>query len=181
MQTSRRRLWVSLFALVLAGPVVAQTALPPLMIGDVGIFCRVPLSGKSEAPNTDQGTVDQFSETPRLGLQTTTIPAALDVGFGIQMRLAPGTPRTVVEVVVTHPPMAPTGRTEQSWTTELAADDWGVNLYRFDLPKEVLQGDWSIQVRTGDGTVLFNQPFKVVPPEQAPLGLSVCKGESLAS
>jgi hypothetical protein len=158
----------------------AGRAKPPLEITELGIFCPVMTDGTEAAPDTATGTIDLLSRDEHVDLPETRVPAKRDLSFGIRYRLTPGTPDQIGTVIVTHPPMGRTGRTRQSWQTNLSASVEGITTYSFDYPEELLIGRWTMQIDV-DGQILFVQDFDIVPPAQAPAALTLCFDEDVIS
>lgn len=156
------------------------SAEPEIVLGEVGLHCPYRTAGSVPAPNTAYGAVDEIDGEPAAISQTTIIPALLDMGFGVEYRLAEGVSLPSAEVQLTHPPMGPNSITEQRWTTHPSSDDMGFTIYRFDFPEEVVIGKWTFEL-VADGKSLFKAEFDVIP---APPGItfeSLCMGGSLLS
>ncbi len=163
----RLALAICLFPLAAqAGPnIVADPAL--FVTLGAGIICADPPSEHQPAPDTISGFVDLVDGTVYLGRPAFRVPALPDLAFGVAGQVAPLSGAQGVTIHVTHPPMAPSGVTSQSWVSDFLPDSTTANFFRFDLPEERVPGLWTMQA-TLDGQVLYEASFEVVDPARLP-------------
>ena len=153
---------------------------PTVIVGEVGLHCPYEVSGSEVAPGTESGIIDTIEGDAQVLFETTTVPAILELGFGVEIMLSEGSDLTGAQIVVRHPPMGESGVTEQRWYPNLSHDDFTLSLYRFDYNYEMLTGPWTISLEQ-DGQTHFIAEFDVIP---APAGMtleSLCSGEGLVS
>ena len=158
----------------------AYEAKPTIVVGDIGLHCPYEVLASEPAPDTEIGAIDVIVGEPSVLSATTTVPAVQHLGFGFQARLADGIKLPGAEIVVRHPPMGTEGVTEQRWTPSLSDQDFSLGMYRFDMPYEVLIGEWSFAIEQA-GQTHFSVTFDVIP---APAGMSIeslCSGDLLLS
>lgn len=137
------------------------------MLLDWGLFCQVDRLGSEPAPETLSGTVHLIDGTQRPVRQTQLIPGLLGRGFGTVVSLPPGRRLPLpVMVEVLHPPMGPDGITRQAWPSILGSSGPTVSTWSFDLPAEVVPGDWRFRMLAGR-EVLLEIPFRVSLPDPA--------------
>ncbi|PWE26579.1 DUF3859 domain-containing protein [Pararhodobacter marinus] len=146
---------------------------------ELGLFCAPPEGGRRPAPDTMSGWVHVPDEPVEMVARGTVAPAVLGMGFGVRFRLADD---AVAETryTVTHPPMLPTGITEQHWSGSIAPGLTDTVFFQFDIPEELQTGDWTFSVEV-DGEVLFTTMFTVVPPADLPGAAHLCAAPSLLS
>ncbi len=175
------RLWLLVVTLFpTASLAEGYRAKPTIVVGEVGLHCPYEVSRSEPAPETEIGAIDVITGEPHVIALTMTVPAIADLGFGVQLKLAPDTELPGAEIVVHHPPMGPNGVTEQRWIPNLTDQSFNLSMYRFDFPYELLVGTWTIALEQG-GTTHFYAEFDVVP---APSGLTLdalCSGEAFVS
>ena len=169
-----------LFLCLFPAAAQAYEAKPTIVVGDIGLHCPYEVLASEPAPDTEVGEIDVIVGEPSVFSVTTTVPAVQHLGFGFQARLADGIKLPGAEIVVRHPPMGADGVTEQRWVPSLSDQNFSLGMYRFDMPYEVLIGEWSFAIEQA-GQTHFSVTFDVIP---APAGMSIdslCSGEMLVS
>lgn len=164
--------------LLMASPALADlTVNTDRITATAGVYCAIHAVGQSDAPGTDMGQIDLLPDIPTFEWDTMTVPAKLGISFGIITQAPEDTPYGEVIIKLTHPPFAETGTTEQIYTTEMVGP--GINAYSFDLPREVVTGDWTFTAIWQD-EVMYKATFTVVPADIMPHIAYAC-GEGLLS
>lgn len=168
--------------LALALPVAAET---PLSVSsrvvslDRGLICNPPAAQRRAAPDTIAGWVHMPDEPVRIIRQGSTAPALLGMGFGVEFTLA-GDEMIDLRYTVAHPPMAPTGQTEQAWNGQALGGVREAIFFQFDVDEELLPGRWTFSA-TANGEEIFRAGFDVVTPESAPHLTDLCRGGGFLS
>ncbi|MEC3861510.1 DUF3859 domain-containing protein [Mesobacterium sp. TK19101] len=148
----------------------------PVALVDYGIFCPFEHTGESRpAPDTENGQVFLVDHAREVDIRGDTVPAILGFAFGIRYRLEPGVNLPPTRVIVTHPPLGAAGMTRQSWDFRPNPGDIAVSLFSFDMPYEMVPGDWSFLLTDGTRTYLERR-FRVVPGDQMPWVFDLCQG-----
>lgn len=129
---------------------------------DWGIICVAEAGERVAAPGTIAGFIEIYAGDPVIGLRTLRLPALPELAFGVLLT-GDADGAAVVEVTVTHPPMQPLGRTEQSWTTSIPAGATTASFFRFDTAEERVPGQWRFTAREG-GQVIYDIAFEVLDP-----------------
>ncbi len=172
------------------GAALATLAIPALAAAPVvltahvesmerGLICNPPAAGRRAAPDTVAGWVHVPDEPVRLIHHGSTAPAVLGMGFGVEFTLA-GSDVTAMRYTVTHPAMAPDGRTEQAWDGFALAGEREAIFFQFDVEEELLPGRWAFTA-TANGEPAFSAAFDVVDPETVPHLTDLCRGAGLLS
>ncbi len=144
-----------------------------------GLICAPPSGGRRDAPDTVAGWIHVPDLHVEILVEGSTAPALLHTGFGVRYRLA-GTAFRRVRYQVEHPPMPPAGITRQSWESLVAPGIDEQVFFQFDLPEELLPGDWSFAAFDGDRE-LFHAGFQVVDPARVPELAALCRGVNMLS
>ncbi|MBV7407926.1 DUF3859 domain-containing protein [Maritimibacter sp. DP1N21-5] len=167
-------------SLVLApAPVLAADHVTsPMILEDFGIFCPRESSGQREAPGTERGFIELIEGEVHPDFFGNIVPGTLDISFGIRFMLEPGQGERVVDVVTSHPPMGPTGATEERYDSIVNDFSASISLFTFDDPYEVVLGEWSFAVEL-DGVEVLRKTFVVVPPDDTLVSPALCRGPSL--
>jgi len=148
---------------------------------EYGLVCDLVISGSEPAPDTDVGEINIIGSDFNFTTNGTIVPAILGLSFGVKLRMHHGDEANDVVIKVKHPPLKNTGTTEQSWITTLDSEGLSTQLYTFDLPSELVTGDWTISAYKDD-TLLYSVVFNVIEPQHAPVYLKqLCKGLDLYS
>lgn len=163
-----------------AGPAAAGPRLGPGLDWLVqGLFCAPPEGARLEAPGTIAGWIHVPDAPIEMVAQGAMAPAILGMGFGVWFQRA-GTDAMVLRHVVTHPPMTAAGITRQTWESVSEGGQPDAIFFQFDLPEELVPGEWTFQAFAGE-TELFHVPFTVVPAEQMPEVAGLCRPGTLLS
>ena len=144
-----------------------------------GLICSPPETGRRDAPDTMAGWIHVPDEPLRIIEKSTTAPAVLGMGFGVEFRLTGDVP-LLVRYSVTHPPMPPEGRTRQGWDGTVWPDRDEAVFFLFDIEEELQPGRWSFSA-SHDGTEIFHAAFDVVAPEEAQHLTGLCRDGGLLS
>ncbi len=173
---------LALLALVtpLAGFAGEVRSKSTVVLGEIGLHCPYEITRTDKAPDTEAGHIDRFDGDGQAIALTTTVPGILGLAFGVEIALAEGVTLPGAELVITHPPMGDAGITEQRWTPNLTQGDFALDLYRFDLPYEILMGTWTMSLMY-DGQAQMRVEFDVVPPPAGMTLDSLCSGEQTLS
>ncbi len=128
--------------------VVAQEISPAVARYEAGVIC--PATG---------------NEVPSLPFvaRTLVVPAVQGMGFGVRALTTEVVGPVQARIVLSHPPMGPSGAIRQEFSLTLSPTHLAGFHYRFDGPEELLPGTWRVQAQSG-GTVLFAVDFNVVAP-----------------
>lgn len=177
---------LTLAALLASSPAIAQGLPPdhvsPAIAGyEAGIICAVAPDRIDAAPDTVSGTKHVVEERPPFVSTSRRVPAVTGVGFGVSAEAVAANGLSGVTMVVTHPPMAPNGTTQQSFVTRIPGGEPGITFYQFDYDYELLLGRWTLTVVDADGSILFSVPFEVVPPQSVPALAEACNYAELLS
>jgi len=178
-----------ILALALSPALVAGAGAPALASGmriapgvvelDQGLFCAPPDAGRREAPDTMAGWIHVPDEPVQMVATGTVAPAILGMGFGVRF-LRDGAGLTGIRYEINHPPMTEAGITRQGWDSLSMAGEWDAIFFQFDVPEELVTGDWSFAAF--DGTEeLFHVPFTVVDPGLVPDLAGLCRGGVMLS
>lgn len=139
-----------------------------------GVLCATEGGVVRQAPDTLAGTTHVIEDAPPFVSNGRLVPAVLGIGFGVRSGLAGDAAQDGVLMTVTHPPLAGSGTTKQSFTTHIGSElDPGVTFYQFDYPYELALGDWTMTATFGAVT-LYETTFTVVPPAALPELAGVC-------
>ncbi len=143
----------------------------PDLIAEIeyGLICNAQITGTTDAPDTDSGSVNILSGGVTFTSHSIIVPAILGVSFGVKSRTGQG-PIEDVTIRVTHPPLIGTGTTEQSWQGYMQSSQLLAQLYKFEFPSELALGTWTISAYKGE-VLLYSVPFTVVSPANAPTNL----------
>lgn len=178
------RLTAALTVLSLALPAAAFSAesfaRAPVVMIDHGVICQTTPEGQRPAPDTLIGAINLIGQSQDMDVTTRVVPARIGISFGVKFLLAPGAGDQDLRVVVSHPPMGEAGMERESWTATARDSGPSLNLFSFEFPYELVQGDWSFAIER-DGERLMEQHFTVVPPNAAPGVLAVCFGQDFVS
>jgi len=167
---------------LVATPVAAQvvgTVSPRVADLTAGLFCAPPEAGRRPAPETMTGWIHVPDEPVRMIVQGTEAPAVLGLGFGVRYSMVPG-PDLVTRYTVTHPPIPPSGITEQHWDGMVMGGGGDTAFFQFDVPEELQPGEWTFSVQAG-GETLFTLAFTVRPAQDLPALAALCRGGALLS
>lgn len=171
---------LAVFLMLNAGPGSAEPALRlDAQVAELtrGLICAPPPAGRREAPDTAFGWIHVPDEPIVIRREGSVVPAVLGMGFGVHFRLHGDVPR-LLRYVIEHPPMAPSGLSRQSWESLVENQSGEHVFFQFDLPEELLIGDWSFTAF--DGTrELFHAAFRVVEPADLPQLARLCAGGAL--
>lgn len=141
---------------------------------DAGVLCGQDGGERREAPDTLAGSTFVIEDTPPFVSKGRLVPAVLGIGFGVRAALASDLGQDSVLMSITHPPLADSGTTRQSFTTYIGPKDVpSITLYQFDYPYEMALGDWTMTASYG-GVTLYESTFTVVPPAALPELAGVC-------
>ena len=147
---------------------------------EYGLICNTRITGTTDAPDTDSGSVNVLTGTINFTSHGTVVPAILGLSFGVKSRTSEDSINEVT-IRVTHPPLIGTGTTEQSWQGYMQSSQLLAQLYKFEDPSELAIGTWVISAYKNE-TLLYSIPFTVVSPADAPAYLkNLCKGENMSS
>ena len=144
-----------------------------------GLFCAPEETGRREAPDTMAGWVHVPDTPVEMVAEGRIAPAVLGLGFGVRF-LRSGDDLRGIRFEVTHPPMTEAGITRQGWDSLSAGGEWDAIFFQFDLPEELVTGDWAFAAWL-DGEELFHIPFTVVDPALAPDLADLCRGGAMLS
>lgn len=144
-----------------------------------GLFCAPPETGRREAPDTISGWIHVPDAPVTMVAEGTVAPAALGLGFGVRFQRA-GSDVALLRFVVTHPPMTAAGIARQGWESWSQAGEPDAIFFQFDLPEELLPGDWTFAAYLGEER-LFSAPFTVVPAAEAPELVALCRPGAMMS
>ena len=168
--------------LALTGPARSQDAdmtSPALTLVDTGLVCNPVVLREEPAPGTVSGVVNVLEEVPEFTVDSRRVPAVIGLSFGALAR-AEAREFPVVDMVVTHPPMGPTGATMQTYTTYFGRGGTTPVLYSLEYDEELVLGTWTFEARA-EGEVLYRLSFEVVPPQALPELAAMCGYEDLLS
>ncbi len=170
-------------ALTLAGLVpltaVADTTAPVDLL-DYGVICDVALTGTEVAPETASGVINLIDQTRAIDVTTQHVPAHIGLSFGLRTKMGNEATLDGARMQIIHPPMGPSGITQQSWAAPMQAGEAALNLYTFEHGDELLLGDWTFQLIFAD-KVLIERHFEVLPQGSVPVVQQVCFGMNLTS
>ena len=153
---------LALFPLLLiATSATAQTTAPVFDTVESGLLCPTVVVGERDAPETISGILRLIDADQPIAVRTDIVPRLLGAEFGVRSILKEGVGPIAAEVVVTHPPMGPSGQTVERWTTELSADSTSIVAFTFERPEELVGGAWTFELRA-EGQVLLERSFAVV-------------------
>ncbi len=186
MTRSKPLRWAERLSLTLAlvlvgtGPALAEPRLfaEPGVVIEAGLFCAADAADRRPAPDTVFGWIHVPDVPVSIILPgEMTAPAVLGLGFGVSFALGNMAPVDLT-YVITHPPMPPAGTTRQSWVGRVQPGTVESVFFQFDIPEELLPGDWQIAALE-NGEAVFRAEFSVVPPEDAPHLAGLCGGPLL--
>ncbi|MCC1491123.1 DUF3859 domain-containing protein [Cognatishimia sp. F0-27] len=143
------------------------------MLIEHGVICSLIPEGREAAPDTESGLINLVPQDRTFDVLTDVVPAEMGLSFGVRIVLPEDAAPIDARVVVRHPVFHPSGVTVQRWDAWLDPDTPALNLFSFELPHELVTGEWVFQFRAG-GTIFAERRFRVVPPDAAPGVLSVC-------
>lgn len=172
-----RRLFTMVLALLIGGAAMAQDMLAPgLVLDSYGVYCGPEgEKQKQAAPGTVLGYIHVTNTDTTATVQTTRVPAALGLSFGVALSLAEAQGVRAVEFRVNHPTARPGERITERWSAQLSDAGPSLNRFAFDYPEELNPGLWVMEVAQA-GEVVFRKSFNVVAPEAAADVLSQCSG-----
>jgi len=166
--------------IALALPTAAQVRKDPQVLELIpGLICAPPEAGRRDAPDTASGWVHVPDEPVGIVAEGQRVPAVLGMGFGVWFRLD-GFGPLELRHVVTHPPMADTGITRQSWDSRSQGGMEDAIFFQFDVPEELVTGTWTFSAHDGT-TELFSVPFTIVEPSEAPDLARLCRDGTMLS
>ncbi|MFW2589058.1 DUF3859 domain-containing protein [Sagittula sp. SSi028] len=145
-----------------------------------GVICDAPIGRPVPAPDTVSGILNTIEQGLAFDVTTTVVPAELGLTFGIRAALPQGSPAIDLTVVVTHPPMGPSGQQVESWPTTVYPDAPALNLFTFEEPFELIEGPWHFALMQGEETLAEKQ-FTITPKGTAPEVQSICFGAMILS
>lgn len=140
-----------------------------------GVFCAVQTEGVKEAPGTEAGAINLYSEVPEFEWNTALVPAMLGMTFGIKTDVLTDADLSGVFITVTHPPFPDSGTSEEVYITNFEVVGQNINAYSFDMPYEVQRGTWTFTA-TVEGKQIYSMDFKVVDPALVPNMAGSCHG-----
>lgn len=147
---------------------------PMLAFYEAGVLCAQEGGTVRDAPGTVAGTTHVVEDAPPFVSEGRFVPAVIGIGFGVRAGLAGPFSQDGVVMSVTHPPFAGSGATEQSFVTNIGAQDSpGITFYQFDYGYELALGDWTMSASYG-GVTFYETTFTVVPPQALPQLAGVC-------
>lgn len=144
-----------------------------------GVFCEVFTEGTKEAPGTEAGEINLYSEVPQFEWNTSIVPAMIGMTFGVKVEILDGVDRGEVFMSVTHPPFGGSGRTEDIYITDFEVVNENINAFSFDFPYELQVGEW-VFVASQDGKQIYRMEFKVVDPAVIPTIAGACGADILS-
>ena len=153
---------------------------PGLRLEQYGLYCPSDKVGEEDAPGTERGKIDLIEGAPQLIASVTTVPAIQDIAFGLRYRLAEGAESATAYVVMQHPPFGTPTVTVERYAVLVNDQSLTLSQFSFDMPYEMVLGTWVLQVEI-DGETVIQKTFEVVPPEQSPFSLKMCRGPALMS
>lgn len=174
-----------IFALVIS-PAAAQVGPQPdkhspnISSFETGVICAQPVVGSEPAPGTLAGVTNIIDEDPPFVSNARRVPAVIGVGFGLKAQSAAPDGISGVTMIVTHPPMGPTGTTHQMYMSSINGDKPAVRFYQFDFDYELVTGIWQLEAQK-NGKVLYRVTFEVLPPDQIPELATACGFENMLS
>lgn len=138
----------------------AFSATPSCEIVDYGILAQAKVLEAREAPGAATGK-ELIIDATRIYERTERIPARLGLRFGVRHVFRNIPADDLLEVIVTHPPMVqPSG--EAITVSRVRKDPISTGTsYGFDLPSELLPGQWLFEFKYR-GKLLCQQAFIVV-------------------
>lgn len=163
----------------------AAVAEPPLrlspQVADLarGLICSPPEAGRREAPDTIAGWIHIPDEPLRIIHPSSTAPAMLGMGFGVEFTLS-GSEPLAIRYTVTHPPMPPEGRSSQGWDGIAMPGVEEAIFFQFDTEEELQPGRWSFTASHA-GEEVFHAAFDIVTAEAAPHLTGLCREGGLLS
>ena len=142
---------------------------------EAGIVCPEPRDGAARraAPDTEIGHIDILERDVGFDLLDRQVPAMRDLAFGLRVALKAGQPETALTIVLEHPPLGDRAVTRQSWVQWVAGGEDTINLFTFDFPYEMVEGDWAFSIEV-EGQRVVSVPFDVGPPGSNPRVDEVC-------
>jgi len=156
---------IALFALLAAGPALAQAQVRDVKIVSFGIYTADVQSSTRDS----QGVRQNVSTNFRLAVTTTTVPMQLGVRFGFEYIVAGpsrGAAVTLKKVTI-YPaaglksPAMPQPIHQNESTASAKVDVKSYTGYRLDDAWELVPGDWLIQLWDGNRKVA-EQKFTLV-------------------
>lgn len=148
-----------------------------LISATAGVFCEIPSVRSEEAPGTDVGQIDILEQTPEFRWDTMQVPAHLGISFGVKTQTVTDVPLDNVVIRIKHPPFLETATTEQVYVSSIGENSF--NAYTFDLPREMVPGNWILTAEWND-QILYKANFVVVPANMAPHIAGMCGGGLLS-
>ncbi|MCX7889654.1 MAG: DUF3859 domain-containing protein [Rhodobacteraceae bacterium] len=145
-----------------------------------GIICAEESGERAAAPGTIAGYIDIYAGRPWIARPTLRVPALPGLAFGVLARASDAMPEGEVTVTMTHPPMAPSGQSVESWSSAFSRDEAGANFFRFDIPEERVPGRWTMEAFV-DGRAVYRVTFDVVDPGALPGFINPCPTEQTIS
>lgn len=147
---------------------------------EAGVICDITLDSQRPAPGTVSGVLNVVEQGRQIDVASTLVPAEIGLSFGIRAQLAEDAPGGTYTVIVTHPPMGDNGQTIETWEGTLAPGDPALNLFTFELPYELVEGDWRFQMAL-DGEIALQRDFTVLPKGSVPAVQQTCYGSQIMS
>lgn len=144
-----------------------------------GLICSPPQTGRREAPDTIAGWIHIPDEPLRIIHPSTTAPAMLGIGFGVEFSITGDQP-LALRYTVTHPPLPPEGRISQSWDGTALPGMRESIFFQFDIEDELQPGRWGFTASHA-GEEVFHAAFDVTTPEAAPHLTRLCREGALLS
>jgi len=146
---------------------------------ETGIYCSEQPENTQAAPDTDAGVISLYPEAPPFISDSTRVPAALGIGFGMRSLAKDSAGIDPVLMTVTHPPFGGSGTTRQSYLSSIGGLAPSYSGYSFDVPEELAVGTWTFTATQGD-EVLYSATFEVVPADLMPEILEICIGPPMS-
>jgi hypothetical protein len=175
MMISRLLPFVSAASIATQATAQASFVDESMVLVEYGVYCPYDIIGKTPAPDTISGETDHIDNVI-LGDLSTKIPAIQGFALGMFYYAKDNTRAYDFVLTLTHPPLGPNGRTEQSWSARVREGKAGQSTWQFDDPEDMALGEWMMELSL-NGKVVIRQMFEVVPAAQAPAALSTCLGD----
>lgn len=139
-----------------------------------GVLCAPNAVETRDAPDTIAGTTNVIKDAPPFVSTARLVPAVLGIGFGVRAGMSSEFGQDGVLMTATHPPLAGSDATSQSFYTYVGSfDDPGITFYQFDHGYELALGDWTMTASYG-GLTLYETTFTVVSPATLPQLAGAC-------
>jgi len=138
-----------------------------------GLICADESGVREPAPGTIAGYIDIYAGDPWIARPTQLVPAVQGLAFGVIAQAGAGMPEGAVTVRMTHPPMAPSGQSVETWESGFGTGVASANFFRFDIPEERVPGLWTMESFV-DGRPVYRVTFEVVDPALLPDFVDPC-------